>query len=145
MLLPGKPQLLLQLVSRSQAALLLLVSPEYRGRKPNALVAFLGKAALQVCGMLSHICRNSCVLMLDNPALLLRKKVSLTFGPYAFENVYCEQPASPAEAEGTCFQAKRIPRVMCSSRRFAIEILPQIQSLGRQWELSDRISHPRSA
>jgi len=48
--------------------------------------------------------------MLDDPVLLLRKKVSLTFGPYAFENVYCEQLASAAETEGTCFQAKQLPK-----------------------------------
>lgn len=46
------------------------------------------------------------MLMLDNPVSLLRKKVSLTFGPYAFENVCCEQPANPAETEDTWFQAK---------------------------------------
>lgn len=31
--------------------------------------------------------------------------------------MYCEQPASPAETEGTCFQAKQIPRVRCSPQR----------------------------
>lgn len=46
MLVTSEPELLLQLLSRSQAALLLFVRPEYRGRKPNALVAFLGKTAL---------------------------------------------------------------------------------------------------
>lgn len=68
--------------------------------------------------MLSHICRNSCMLILDNPVLLLRKKESLTFGPYAFEIVCCEQLASPAGTEGMCFQAKQIPRIKCRSPRF---------------------------
>lgn len=69
--------------------------------------------------MLSHICRNSCMLILDNPILLLRKKVSLAFGPYAFQAVCCEQLTSPAGTEGMCFQAKQnIPRIKCRSSKF---------------------------
>lgn len=62
--------------------------------------------------------------MLDNPGLLLRKKkkVSLTFGPSAFKNVCCEQPASPAEIEGTRFQAKLAPIVGCGSWKPAVYI-----------------------
>lgn len=53
-----------------------------------------------------------------------KKKVLLTFGPCAIWNVCCEQPASPTEIEGTCFQAKLVPIVGCGSWKPAMYIIP---------------------
>lgn len=43
----------------------------------------------------------------------------------------CEQPASPAEIEGTCFQAKPIPIVGCGSWKPAMYIIPSKPKAGK--------------